>query len=71
MFAAAAAMLLSVRYDRMSFSTSVTCIKFLVLLYVASGELQEPSKKAISRVIEVQDQLVENAKNGTEDGQDP
>jgi len=36
-----------------------------------AGELQEPSKKAISRVIEVQDQLVENAKNGAEDGQDP
>lgn len=34
-----------------------------------AGELQEPSKKAISRVIEAQDQLVENAKNGQEEGQ--
>ncbi|MEW5305808.1 MAG: hypothetical protein WDW38_000208 [Sanguina aurantia] len=32
-----------------------------------AGELQEPSKKAISRVIETQDQLVENAKNGVND----
>lgn len=30
------------------------------------GELQEPSKKAIARLVEAQDQLVENAKNGTE-----
>ena len=29
-----------------------------------AGELQEPSKKAITRVIEAQDQLVENAKQG-------
>jgi len=29
-----------------------------------TGELQEPSKKAIGRVIEAQDQLVENAKAG-------
>lgn len=32
-----------------------------------AGELQEPSKKAISRMIEAQDQLVENAKNGQEE----
>lgn len=31
-----------------------------------AGELQEPSKRAISRVIEAQDQLVEQAKDGTE-----
>ena len=29
-----------------------------------AGELQEPSKKAVTRVIEVQDQLVEAAKQG-------
>lgn len=32
-----------------------------------AGELQEPSKKAIGRMIEAQDQLVENAKNGVEE----
>jgi hypothetical protein len=32
-----------------------------------AGELQEPSKKTISRCIEAQDQLVENAKAGIED----
>jgi AP-1 complex subunit sigma 1/2 len=34
-----------------------------------AGELQEPSKKAIGRVIEAQDLLVENAKNGIEEDQ--
>eukprot|EP00877_Chromochloris_zofingiensis_P013119 jgi/Chrzof1/8060/UNPLg00105.t1 len=34
-----------------------------------AGELQEPSKKTISRVIEAQDQLVENVKSGA-DGDD-
>lgn len=29
-----------------------------------AGELQEPSKKAVTRVIEAQDQLVEVAKQG-------
>jgi hypothetical protein len=29
-----------------------------------AGELQEPSKKAVTRVIEVQDQMVEAAKQG-------
>eukprot|EP00878_Enallax_costatus_P015507 GHUV01016242.1.p1 GENE.GHUV01016242.1~~GHUV01016242.1.p1 ORF type:complete len:149 (+),score=33.19 GHUV01016242.1:418-864(+) len=31
-----------------------------------AGELQEPSKRAISRVIEAQDQLVEQAKDGAD-----
>ncbi|KAF8059134.1 AAP19-1 [Scenedesmus sp. PABB004] len=31
-----------------------------------AGELQEPSKRAVSRVIEAQDQLVEQAKDGGE-----
>ncbi len=31
-----------------------------------AGELQEPSKKSIVRLVEAQDQLVENAKNGTD-----
>lgn len=31
---------------------------------LVAGELQEPSKKAVTRVIEVQDQLVEAAKQG-------
>jgi AP-1 complex subunit sigma 1/2 len=31
-----------------------------------AGELQEPSKKAITRLVEAQDLLVENAKNGTD-----
>lgn len=31
---------------------------------LCAGELQEPSKKSISRCIEAQDQLVENAKHG-------
>jgi hypothetical protein len=35
----------------------------LTAVYCLAGELQEPSKKAISRVIEAQDQLVEQAKN--------
>ncbi|GAX78239.1 hypothetical protein CEUSTIGMA_g5681.t1 [Chlamydomonas eustigma] len=32
-----------------------------------AGELQEPSKKVISKAIEAQDIMVENAKNGMED----
>jgi hypothetical protein len=32
-----------------------------------TGELQEPSKKVISKAIEAQDIMVENAKNGIED----
>ncbi|GLC36179.1 hypothetical protein PLESTB_001371600 [Pleodorina starrii] len=37
---------------------------------LVAGELQEPSKKAIHKHIHDQDQLVENAKNGTaEEGQ--
>ncbi|GIL76867.1 hypothetical protein Vretimale_8661 [Volvox reticuliferus] len=37
---------------------------------LVAGELQEPSKKAIHKHINDQDQLVENAKNGTtEEGQ--
>lgn len=31
------------------------------------GELQEPSKKVVSKAIEAQDIMVENAKNGTVD----
>jgi len=34
-----------------------------------SGELQEPSKKVVSKAIETQDLLVENAKNGIDDSQ--
>lgn len=37
---------------------------FILDELLLAGELQEPSKKAISRVIEAQDQLVENAKMG-------
>lgn len=33
-------------------------------LHVCAGELQEPSKKVVQKVIESQDQLVENAKSG-------
>ncbi|KAF6262334.1 AP complex, mu/sigma subunit [Scenedesmus sp. NREL 46B-D3] len=36
-----------------------------------AGELQEPSKRVISRVIEAQDQLVEQAKDGTEGDSGP
>ncbi|WIA18505.1 hypothetical protein OEZ86_002082 [Tetradesmus obliquus] len=36
-----------------------------------AGELQEPSKRAISRVIEAQDQLVEQAKDGSEGDSGP
>ena len=35
------------------------------------GELQEPSKKAIHKHIHDQDQLVDNAKNGTSDEGQP
>jgi hypothetical protein len=37
---------------------------FMLDEMLLAGELQEPSKKAITRVIEAQDQLVENAKQG-------
>jgi AP-1 complex subunit sigma 1/2 len=37
---------------------------FMLDEMLLAGELQEPSKKAVSRVIEVQDQLVESAKLG-------
>ncbi|GAB4818112.1 hypothetical protein N2152v2_005158 [Parachlorella kessleri] len=37
---------------------------FILDEMLLAGELQEPSKKAIARVIEAQDQLVENAKMG-------
>jgi len=37
---------------------------FMLDEMMLAGELQEPSKKAITRVIEAQDQLVENAKLG-------
>ncbi|KAK9829550.1 hypothetical protein WJX72_006427 [[Myrmecia] bisecta] len=37
---------------------------FMLDEMLIAGELQEPSKKAITRVIEAQDQLVENAKLG-------
>uniref|UniRef100_A0A7S0RTH3 AP complex subunit sigma n=1 Tax=Chlamydomonas leiostraca TaxID=1034604 RepID=A0A7S0RTH3_9CHLO len=36
---------------------------------LVAGELQEPNKKAIHKAIGDQDQLVENAKNGVEEGQ--
>ncbi len=36
-----------------------------------AGELQEPSKRAIAKAIADQDQLVENAKNGLEEGANP
>lgn len=38
---------------------------FMLDEMLLAGELQEPSKKAITRVIEAQDQLVESAKLGT------
>ncbi|KAK9834723.1 hypothetical protein WJX74_008650 [Apatococcus lobatus] len=38
---------------------------FMLDEMLIAGELQEPSKKAITRVIEAQDQMVENAKMGT------
>ena len=38
------------------------------IYFMHAGELQEPSKRNISRVIEAQDLLVENAKNGVEEG---
>ena len=37
---------------------------FMLDEMLLAGELQEPSKKAITRVIEAQDQLVEVAKSG-------
>mmetsp|Transcript_13785 Transcript_13785/g.41622 ORF Transcript_13785/g.41622 Transcript_13785/m.41622 type:complete len:170 (-) Transcript_13785:391-900(-) len=37
---------------------------FMLDEMMLAGELQEPSKKAVTRVIEVQDQLVEAAKQG-------
>ncbi len=37
---------------------------FMLDEMLLAGELQEPSKKAVTRVIEVQDQLVEAAKQG-------
>jgi AP-1 complex subunit sigma 1/2 len=37
---------------------------FMLDEMLLAGELQEPSKKAVTRVIEVQDQLVEQAKQG-------
>lgn len=37
---------------------------FMLDEMLVAGELQEPSKKAVTRVIEVQDQLVEAAKQG-------
>lgn len=37
---------------------------FMLDEMLLAGELQEPSKKAVTRVIEAQDQLVENAKAG-------
>ncbi|KAA6420860.1 MAG: Clathrin assembly small subunit AP19 [Trebouxia sp. A1-2] len=39
---------------------------FMLDEMLLAGELQEPSKKAITRVIEAQDQLVESAKLGTD-----
>ncbi|KAK9864770.1 hypothetical protein WJX84_011888 [Apatococcus fuscideae] len=38
---------------------------FMLDEMLIAGELQEPSKKAITRVIEAQDTMVENAKNNT------
>lgn len=38
---------------------------FMLDEMLIAGEMQEPSKKAITRVIEAQDQMVENAKMGT------
>lgn len=45
---------------------SVTTVQAYFMLdeMLLAGELQEPSKKAVTRVIEAQDQLVENAKAG-------
>ena len=37
---------------------------FMLDEMLLAGELQEPSKKAVTRVIEAQDQLVEHAKAG-------
>jgi hypothetical protein len=50
---------------------SVLLLLLLLLLLPPAGELQEPSKRAISRVIEAQDQLVEQAKDGTEGDSGP
>lgn len=43
-------------------------VYYLLDEMMIGGELQESSKKTIARVIEAQDQLVENAKQGIMDG---
>lgn len=40
----------------------------LTCVLTAAGELQEPSKRTIARMIEAQDQLVEQEKEGMGDG---
>ena len=42
-------------------------VLWLDVCVMSTGELQEPSKRAVARAIADQDQLVESAKNGIEE----
>jgi hypothetical protein len=44
------------------------CVAMLHAHCLHAGELQEPSKRTVARVIEAQDQLVEQEKEGMGDG---
>ncbi len=46
------------REQRIQFSSSASQAYFMLDEMLLAGELQEPSKKAVTRVIEAQDQLV-------------